>query len=92
MQVGEICRYQYQQKQTNKKRRKAARREHSLEGYNDSRISSSRPTQWGEKRKKKDNNQHEIKIAIKKKAENSPYFRTILSNGAILALLLNPTR
>lgn len=44
------------------------------------------------KKIKKYNNHHEIKIAIKKKAENSPYFRTILCNGAILALLLNPTR
>lgn len=88
MQVGEICRYQYQQKQTNKKRRKAARREHSLEGYNDSRImvAADQPNENG------NNNQHKIKISIKKKAENPPYFRTILSSGAILALLLNPTR
>lgn len=72
-------------KQTKKKTgRKAARREDSLEGYNDSRIIAAA---------EKHNNQHEIKSSIKKKkAENSPYFRTILSNGAILALLLNPTR
>lgn len=94
MQLCEICRYQYQQKQTDKKRRKAARQEHSLEGYNDSRIiaAADQPNGRGGRKRKKYNNQHDIKTAIKKKAENSPYFRTILSNGAILALLLNPTR
>lgn len=75
-----------------KKQIKAARREHSLEGYNDSRIIAATDQPNERENKKRNNNKHEMTLLIKKRAGKSPYFRTILSKGAILALLLNPTR
>lgn len=72
MQLWKICRYQYADTNTNRKQKevtKKAGREHSLEGYNDSRIIAA-TDQTNEKKKPRPN--HSLKMTITRKQITLP--------------------